>query len=102
MLPPAANADPPLLASCWSHVRRRYYDLAQSKAAPIAEEILRRIAALYAIEAEIRGQSPPQRLTAHASRSAALVNDLFARFAQQLARLPGRSPTADAVHYALS
>jgi transposase len=102
LLPPAANAGPALLATCWSHVRRRFYDLAQSKAAPIAEETLRRIVALYAIEAEIRGQPPRQRLTARASRSAALVHDLFAWFAQQLARLPGRSPTAEAIRYALN
>ncbi len=30
------------------------------------------------------------------------MHDLFAWFAQQLARLPGRSPTADAIRYALN
>ena len=44
------------LAFCWSHVRRPFYELAQSGPAPIAAEALVRIAALYRIEAEIRGR----------------------------------------------
>jgi len=36
-----------MLAFCWSHVRRGFYDLAKTGAAPIATEALSRIAALY-------------------------------------------------------
>ena len=36
------------LAFCWSHVRRRFYELAAAGPAPIASEALERIAALYA------------------------------------------------------
>ena len=35
------------LAFCWSHVRRRFYELAAAGAAPIASEALTRINALY-------------------------------------------------------
>jgi transposase len=49
------------LAFCWSHVRRGFYDLAKAKA-PIAMETLQRIAALYAIEARVRGRSAADRL----------------------------------------
>ena len=45
------------LAFCWSHVRRRFYELATAGPAPIASEALERIAGLYAIEKEIRGRS---------------------------------------------
>jgi hypothetical protein len=45
------------LAFCWSHVRRRFYELAQSGPAPIASEALTRIAALYRIEDDIRGRA---------------------------------------------
>ena len=38
------------LAFCWSHVRRRFYELAAAGAAPIASEALTRIGALYEIE----------------------------------------------------
>lgn len=44
------------LAFCWAHVRRRFYELAASGPAPIASEALARIAALYQVEAEIRGR----------------------------------------------
>lgn len=41
------------LAFCWAHVRRKFYELAESS--PVAAEVLRRIASLYAIKDEIRG-----------------------------------------------
>lgn len=90
-----------VVAACWSHVRRGFYDLARG-GAPVAEEALRRIAALYAVEAEIRGKSPEARAAARAERTRALVLDLFAWLEAQLGRVPGRSDTADAIRYALN
>lgn len=43
---------------CWAHVRRKFFDLNVAQANPIAQEALRRIAQLYAIEA--RGQDMAQ------------------------------------------
>lgn len=68
--------------------------------APFAEEALLRIAALYAIQADIRGSSAEVRRAARQARSRPLVEDLFAWFEAQLARLPGGSPTAEAIRYA--
>ncbi|MBI0539757.1 IS66 family transposase [Roseomonas sp. KE2513] len=90
------------LVFCWSHVRREFYDLARKKTAPIAAEALTRIAALYAVEAEIRGKPPEERRTTRQARSRPLVEHLFAWLEQQLARLPGGSPTAGAIRYALN
>ena len=90
------------LVFCWAHVRRGFYDLAKAGAAPIATEALKRIAALYRIEAEVRGQAPAQRLAARWERSRPLVLELRAWFEQQLAKLPGRGPTAGAIRYALN
>jgi transposase len=90
------------LAFCWSHVRRGFYDMAKTKAAPIATEALSRIAALYQIETGIRGTSPEHRRAVRQTDSAPLVTDLRAWFETQIARLPGRSPTADAIRYALN
>jgi transposase len=90
------------LAFCWSHVRRGFYDLAKQKAAPIAAEALRRIAALYAVEAEVRGKAPDPRRAVRQAKSRPLVEALFAWFEAQLARLPGASPTAEAIRYALN
>jgi hypothetical protein len=90
------------LAFCWSHVRRGFYDLAKTKAAPIATEALQRIAALYAVETEVRAGSPEVRRAVRQAKSRPLVEDLFAWFEAHLARLPGGSPTAKAIRYALN
>jgi len=50
-----------MLAFCWAHWRRQFFDLAKSPPAPIATEALKRIAGLYEIEAEIRGKSAEER-----------------------------------------
>src|SRR5712672_1820056 len=64
------------LAFCWAHVRRRFYELAQGGAAPIASEALTRIAALYRIEGEIRGRSAEERRAIRQQRSLPLVEAL--------------------------
>src|SRR6266481_1499663 len=61
------------LAFCWSHVRRPFYELAQSGPAPIASEALMRIAALYRIEADIRGRCADERRAIRQERSRPLV-----------------------------
>ena len=53
-------------AACWAHARRKFFDLARIKKAPIAIEAIKRIDALFAIEREINGLSPEQRLTVRA------------------------------------
>jgi transposase len=70
--------------------------------APIATEALERIAALYRIEAEIRGLSPAERLAGRQARSQALITDLHAWFAAQHARLFTRGPSAEAIGHALN
>lgn len=84
------------------HVRREFIPLARGKTAPIATEALRRIGALYVIEAEVRGEAPEVRRTARQGKSRPLVLDLFAWLSVQLVRRPGSSPTADAIRYALN
>jgi transposase len=98
----AAANDGITLAFCWSHARREFIELAKGKTAPIAAETLQRIAALYAIEAEIRGEPPEIRHAVRQARSKPLVEALFTWLGVQLARLPGGSPTAQAIRYALN
>ncbi|UZO94688.1 IS66 family transposase [Roseomonas mucosa] len=90
------------LAFCWAHVRRGFFDLAKGGAAPIATEALQRIAALYAIEAEIRSRPAADRLAVRQACSRPLVAELFSWLDAQLGRLPRSSPTAEAIRYALN
>jgi transposase len=98
---PTRAGGPVTLAYCWSHVRRRFYEIAQGGNAPIAEQALARIAALYRIEAMIRGLAPEQRRTLRHDQSRPLVDELRAWLDTTLARLPRRSRTAEAIRYAL-
>ena len=66
------------LAYCWSHVRRRFYQIAQSGNAPIAEAALQRINVLYQVETMIRGQAPEQRQAIRHEHSKPVVDDLRA------------------------
>ncbi len=84
------------------HARREFFELTKGGTAPIAEEGLRRIAALYAVEAEVRGKPPDLRRAVRQAKSRALVEELFTWLEAQLARLPGRAPTAEAIRYALN
>jgi transposase len=98
----SSSSGGPTLAFCWAHVRREFFDLSKGGTAPIATEALQRIAALYAIEAAVRGKPPDVRHAARQARSRPLVEDLFRWFEAQLARLPGRAPTAGKIRYALN
>jgi transposase len=90
---------PVRLALCWSHFRRRFYEIAKSGNAPIATEALARIGALYTIETEIRGSGADERRAVRQQRARPLVNDLHDWLEEQLRRVPGRSPLAGAMRY---
>jgi transposase len=47
--------------ACWAHARRKFFDLHAANQHPVAEEALRRIGELYAIESEARQFAPEQR-----------------------------------------
>jgi transposase len=90
------------LAACWAHTRRKFYELAEASGSPVAQEALRRIGELYAVEERIRGQSAAHRMAERRTFSKPLVDNLRLWLEQQLARAPGRSRLAEAIRYALS
>ncbi len=92
---------PIIEAACWSHARRKLYELAQLKQAPIAIEAVKRIDALFAIEREINGVSPERRVAVRDHRSRPLVAALQAYLREQRARLSGKSDTGKAIDYSL-
>src|SRR6202142_4790779 len=72
--------------ACWAHVRRKFYDLQQAHGSPIAGEALERIAALYAVEKEIRGRPPDERQQVRATRARPLLQSLHEWFEASLAK----------------
>jgi transposase len=90
------------LAFCWSHLRRRFYELATPGPAPIASEALLRIAALYKIEGNIRGQSAEERRLARQERSRPIVEALEPWLREKLALISQKSKLAEAIRYALT
>ena len=50
-----SQGGPIIEAACWAHARRKFFDLARIKQAPIASEAVKRIDVLFAIEREING-----------------------------------------------
>jgi hypothetical protein len=88
-------------AGCWAHARRKFYDLYKLDSSPIAEEALRRIGALYAVEREVRGQTPDVRLSARQLRSAPLLAELKVWFEHTLSQVSAKSGLAKAIRYSL-
>jgi transposase len=99
---PLAEKGDVQLAFCWSHVRRRFYELAVGGPAPIASEALERIAALYAIEKDIRGRSANERRSVRQARTRPLIADLEPWLREKLALISQKSKLAEAIRYALS
>ena len=91
-----------LLAFCWSHVRRRFYELAAAGPAPIASEALKRIGELYAIEAEIRGRAAEERRSARQVRSRPVIEALEPWLRARLETISQKGKLAEAIRYALS
>ena len=71
--PSRKGGAPIQVAHCWAHARRKLKEVFDRDGSDIAAEGLRRIAEFYAVEADIRGVSPGQRLSARQTRTAPLV-----------------------------
>src|ERR1700751_3676025 len=93
---------PILEAACWSHGRRKFFDLAKSGEAPIASEAVRRIDILFEIERTINGKTPEQRLAVRRDKSRPIVADLKIWMRQQRTLLSSGNDTAKAINYLLN
>ena len=75
--------------ACLAHIRRKFVDVFQSQGSVIAEEAIKRIAELYAIEKEARGL-PPEFIAQVAGRYIAAYERLTGHPFE-----PGRQPAAE-------
>ena len=88
--------------ACWSHARRKFFDIARIDKAPIAIEAVKRIDALFEIERDINGKPPPERKRVRNERSRPLVVALEIWLRAQRAKLSASSKTAQAIQYSLN
>ncbi len=96
---PKRVGGPVTLAYCWAHWRRQWFDIAKSPPAPIAAEVLQRIAELYRIETEIRGEEAEARCAIRQQKSKPLIEALKTWLEEILRQVPSGSPTAQAIRY---
>lgn len=104
---------PILEALCWSHARRKFFELADIAAnarrgknappiSPIALEAVKRIDALFAIEREVNGLSAAKRLAARRERSVPLVAAFESWMRAERAKLSRHAAIAKAIDYMLT
>jgi transposase len=110
---PNRKPGPIVEALCWSHARRKFFELADIAAnarrgkkatpiSPIALEAVKRIDALFDIEREINGLTAEERLRARRKESAALVAGLEDWMRAERAKLSRHAAVARAIDYMLT
>jgi transposase len=98
---PGANVPRITHAACMAHARRKFFDEFERTKSPIAEEALRRIGELYAIEAEINGQNSEQRRATRQERARPVLGELKHWLEEQRRRLSSKTALAKAIRYSL-
>ena len=88
--------------ACMAHIRRKFVDVLQSQDSAIAEEAIRRIAELYAVEKEARGLPPDERVRLRQAKAERALSDLECWLCAQLTRISGKTPLANAIRYGLT
>jgi len=105
--------EPIVEALCWSHARRKFFELADIAAnarrgknaapiSPIALEAVRRIDAIFAVERDVNGRSAAERLRVRREAAADLVTSLEAWMRAERARLSRHAAVAKAIDYMLT
>jgi len=97
--PSRKGGDPVTVAYCWAHARRKLKEVFDRDGSEIAAEGLRQIAEIYAIEKDIRGTSPGQRLSARQARSAPLVKAFGEWLQTQRLRISAKSRLGEKLAY---
>ena len=91
-----------VLAACWAHTRRKFYEVHQATGSPIAAQALSRIAELYAVDDAIRGTSAEERRRTRNTQSRPLIDAMKPWLELEISRIPPSSGLAEAIRYALA
>ncbi|MFV2034720.1 MAG: IS66 family transposase [Halocynthiibacter sp.] len=87
--------------ACMVHVRRKFVEVYETQGSAIAKEVIERIADLYGVEKEARGQSPQERAIMRQTKAKPIFDDLEDWLQLQLPKISGKTPLAQAIRYAL-
>lgn len=97
----ARTPGPIIEAACWAHGRRKLYEIADLKRAPIAIEAVQRIDGVFAIEREINGRTAAERRAQRRERVQPLIGELETFLCEKRAALSSKSELAKAIDYML-
>ena len=89
-------------AGCWSHVRRKFFDVNATAPSPVAQQALATIAKLYAIEAELKADPPDAKARARRQRAGPILEALQTWLERVRGQVAPKSELAKAVQYALN
>lgn len=88
--------------SCWAHARRKFFDVHKATQSPAAFEALERIGELFAIEREVNGRPPGERLAARQAKAAPLLERFGVWLDETRAKISSKSELANAIKYVRS
>jgi len=97
--PSRKGGDAIRVAHCWAHARRKLKEVFDRDGSEIAAEGLKRIAEFYAVEADIRGIEPGQRLSARQAKTAPLVAAFGEWLQEQRLRVSAKSRLGEKLAY---
>jgi transposase len=87
--------------ACMVHARRKFFDLNEAQASPIALEALRRIAALYALEAQGQDMTPEVRTALRQEQAQPLLQSMHDWLLRTRVTVANGGGTAKAIDYSL-
>ena len=85
--------------ACWAYFRRKIFENHQTSPTPLTTDLLERIAALYRIEADVRGQPPDLRRQRRQEMTSPLIDELRVVIDDALRRLSPKAAMAKALAY---
>ncbi len=85
--------------ACWAHFRRKIFECHQTSPTPLTTDLLDRIAGLYRIEEDFRGQPPDVRRRHRQEQARPQIDALRGAIDGALRRLSSKSAMAKALAY---
>jgi transposase len=91
----------PTELACLAHIRRKFFDVHAASGSPLAEEALRRIAQLYAIEQQASGSATADRCALREQQALPALAAMHAWLLSSQKTVAAGSGTAKAIEHAL-